>query len=111
MPNPSENVAKTQAEPAAKSGQAASAAIQKLTEAYQELATRNAKNLTEATRALAAVKSPSEFVELQKKLIKEGVDAAINDSRNIAQLTAAVFTAAFEPMKKQIEGTQKPPRT
>lgn len=111
MPNPSENVAKAQAGPTAKSGQEASAAIQKLTEAYQELATRNAKNLTEATRALASVKSPSEFVELQKKLIKEGVDAAINDSRNIAQLTAAVFTAAFEPMKKQIEGMQKPPKT
>jgi phasin family protein len=111
MINPSENVAKAHAEPSSKGAQPSSAAIQRLTEAYQELATKNAKNLAAATRALAAVKSPAEFVELQKKLIKEGVDAAINDSRNIAQLTAAVFTAAFEPMKKQIEGAQKTPRT
>jgi phasin family protein len=109
MPNPSENVAKTGAESSPKGGQAG-ASMQRLTEAYQELAARNAKNLAAATRALAAVKSPAEFLELQKKLIQEGVDAAINDSRNIAQLTTAVFTAAFEPMKKQIEATQKTPR-
>ena len=45
-------------------------------------------------QALSAVKSPAEFLELQQKLIKEGVEAAVNDSRHIAQLTTAVFTAA-----------------
>jgi hypothetical protein len=37
------------------------------------------------------------------------VQAAVTDSQNIAHLTAAVFTAAFEPVKKQIEAMQKPP--
>jgi hypothetical protein len=37
------------------------------------LATKNAKNLTAAMQALAAVKSPAEFIELQQRLIKEGV--------------------------------------
>jgi hypothetical protein len=36
--------------------------------AYQELATKNAKNLTAAMQALAAVKSPAEFIELQQRL-------------------------------------------
>ena len=93
------------------SGNSSRAAIQELTKAYQELATKNAKNLTAAIQALPAVKSPTEFIELQQKLIKDGVEAAVADSRHIAELTTAVFTAAFEPVKKQIEAVQKTART
>ena len=85
------------------SGAASKAGVQELTKAYQELATKNVHNLTAAVQALSAVKSPTEFFELQQKLIKEGVQAAMADSRHIAQLTTAAFTAAFEPVKKQIE--------
>ena len=92
------------------SGNASRAAVQELTRAYQELATKNAKNLTAAMQALAAVKSPAEFIQLQQRLIKEGVEAAVSDSRHIAQLTTTVFTAAFEPVKKQIEAVQKTAR-
>ena len=93
------------------SGNASRAAVQELAKAYQELASKNVKNLTAAMQALAAVKSPAEFIELQQRLIKEGVEAAVRDSQHIAQLTTAVFTAAFEPVKKQIEAVQKTPRT
>ncbi len=83
------------------------AAVQELTKAYQELAAKNANNLSAALRALAAVKSPMEFIELQQRLIKEGVEAAVSESRHITQLTTAAFKAAFEPVKKQIEAIQK----
>ncbi len=89
------------------SGKGSAAAVQELTKAYQELAAKNVKNLTAAMEALVAVKSPAEFMELQQRLIKDGVEAAANDSRRIAELTSAVFTAAFEPMKKQFEAAQK----
>jgi phasin family protein len=130
MANPIvENIAKTNADALAKSSQAAEtimkggaetltesgnasrAAVQELTTAYQELATKNVKNLTAAIQALSSVKNPSQFIELQQKLIKDGVEAAVADSRHIAQLTTAVFTAAFEPVKKQIEAVQKTART
>ena len=100
-----EKIVKSNAAALTVSGNASRAAIQELTRAYQELATKNAKNLTAAMQALAAVKSPAEFIELQQRLIKEGVEAAVTDSRHIAQLTTAVFTAAFEPVKKQLEKT------
>src|SRR5580698_7471763 len=100
-----EKIVKGNAEALTVSGNASRAAVQELTRAYQELATKNAKNLTAAMQALAAVKSPAEFIELQQRLIKEGVEAAVSDSRHIAQLTTAVFTAAFEPVKKQLEKT------
>jgi phasin family protein len=98
---------KMNADALSESGNASRAAFQELTKAYQELAAKNAKNLTAAMQALAAVKSPAEFIELQQRLIKEGVQAAVSDSKHIAQLTTAVFTAAFEPVKKQIDAAQK----
>ena len=103
-----EKIVKGNADALTESGNASRAAIQELTKAYQELASKNAKNLTAAMQALAAVKSPTEFMELQQRLIKEGVAAAVSDSKHIAQLTTAVFTAAFEPVKKQIELVRRP---
>src|SRR5271166_2980532 len=110
-----EKIVKGNAEALTESSNASRVAIRELTKevtkAYQELATKNAKNLTAAMQSLAAVKSPAEFMELQQRLIKEGVEAAVSDSQHIAQLTTAVFTAAFEPVKKQIEAVQKSART
>ena len=126
---PSEQIAEASAKALTESGQAAEkiikgsadaltesrnalrAAVDELTKAYQELATKNAENLTAAIQALSAVKSPAEFIELQQRLIKDGVEAAVSDSRHIAQLTTAVFTAAFEPVKKRIEAAQKTAQT
>ncbi len=102
-----ERTMKGNAEALTKSSSASSAALEQLTAAYQELATKNARNLTAAMRALTAVKNPAQFVELQQRLIKDGISAAVADSRHIAQLTSAVFTAAFQPMKNRIEAVQK----
>ena len=90
------------------SGNAAIAGFQELAKAYQDLATKNAEKLTSSIQTLAAAKSPTEFAELQQKLIKEGVEAAVSDSRKIAELTTSVFSTAFAPVKKQIEAFQAP---
>lgn len=100
-------VVKDSSDTLAESGKGAAAAAQDLTKAYQELAAKNVENMTAAVKALGTLKTPAEFIELQQKLIKEGVAAAVGDARHIAQLTTAVFTAAFEPVKKQIEAAQK----
>jgi phasin family protein len=99
-------IMKGNADALTESGNASRAAIQELTKAYQELTTKNVGNLTAAMQALVGVKSPAEFIELQRRLIKEGVETAVGDSQCIAQLTTAVFTAAFEPVKRRIEAVQ-----
>ena len=91
----------------ADSTNAAGVALKELSKAYQDLAARNAEKLRSSIQALAAVKNVKEFVEVEQKLIKDGVQAAVADTKNIAQLTTAVFTAAFEPVKKRIEAMQK----
>ena len=92
------------------SGNASRAAVRELTKAYQELTTKNARNWTSAMQAMIAAKSLTEFIELQQRLIKEGVETAVGDSQRIAPLTTAVFTAAFEPVKKRIEAVQNSAR-
>ena len=92
------------------SGNASRAAVQELTKAYQELTTKNARNWTSAMQAMIAAKSPTEFIELQQRLIKEGIETAVGDSQRIAELTTAVFTASFEPVKKRIEAVQNSAR-
>ncbi|KIL99554.1 Translation initiation factor 2 (IF-2 GTPase) [Paramagnetospirillum magnetotacticum MS-1] len=99
--------AKANAEALTQSGNAAIAGFQELAKAYQALATKNAEKLTASIQALASVKSPEDFLSLQQKLVKEAVDAAVADSSKIAELTTTVFTAAFEPVKKQVEAAQK----
>lgn len=77
-------------------------AARELAKAYQDLAAKNLKTLTAAVQALSTVKTPAAFFELQQKLIKDSMDAAIKDSHHIAKLTTAVFTAAFDSVKHQI---------
>jgi phasin family protein len=89
-----------------KSGNASRAAVQELTKAYQDLATKNVRNLTAAMQALARVKSAAEYLELQQRLIKEGVETTVDDTKRMAELTTAVFTAAFEPVMQRIQAVQ-----
>jgi phasin family protein len=98
-----ETIMKSSTEAPTESGADARAAVQELTKAYQDLATKNAKNLTAAIQRLSAVKNPAEFIEVQSR---QGVETAVSDCRHIVQLTSAVFTTAFEPVKKQIEAAE-----
>jgi phasin family protein len=106
--NAAERIVKDKTAALTESGNAAGDAVQELAKAYRELASKNARNLTAAIQAISAVKNLGEFIELEQRLIKDGVQEVVNDSKNIARLTAAVFSAAFDPVKKRIEAMQKP---
>lgn len=93
--------AKDNAETMSKSGAIAMNGFQELAKAYQDLAARNVEKLGNALKEISAVKTPAEFLEVQQKLIKESFDAALSDSRAIAELTASVFSTAAEPVQKR----------
>ncbi len=88
----------TSADSSTAAGTTPQAAFRELTGAYQELMTKSGKTLTGALQALSAAKNPAEFMQLQQKIMKEGMDDAVRDGQHIAQLTAAAFTAAFQPL-------------
>ncbi|HLZ67295.1 MAG TPA: phasin family protein [Aliidongia sp.] len=85
-----------------KGGNAVVTGFQDLIQAYQAIARRNTEKLTASMQALAAARTPKDFVELQQKLLTESVAAAVSDSATIGKLTTAAFTAAFEPMREHI---------
>jgi phasin family protein len=91
-----------------RSGNAAITGYQHLAKAYQDLATQNAERLGASLQALAAVKNPVEFVDLQKKLMADGIEAAVRDSNHIAELTSSIFAAAFQPVREHVEVQSKP---
>jgi phasin family protein len=91
-----------------RSGNAAITGYQHLAKAYQDLALQNAERLGAALQALAAVKSPVEFVHLQNKLMADGIEAAVRDGKHIAELTSAIFAAAFQPVREHVEVQNKP---
>jgi len=73
-----------------------------LIRAHHAMGRRNAEKLAASMQALAAVKTPTEFVELQRKLLTETMATAASDGKTIAKLTTDAFTAAFNPMRKKI---------
>jgi phasin family protein len=102
-----EQLGKAASETMTQSGKAVHAGFQDLAHAYQELASKNAEKFNASFKSLSAVKTPTEFIELQQKLVKEAFETALADSQKIADLTVTVFKTAFEPIQKQIEAAQK----
>lgn len=84
------------------SGTLAMDGFQELVKAYQSLATKNAQRLSASMKALAGAKTMPEFFEIQHRLAAGRVEEAVNDYLHIAELTAAIFTASFEPLKRQV---------
>lgn len=99
-------VAKDNVEAFTKSSNQALSGIQALVKAYQDLITRNFEKQAASFQTLSSIKTPDEFVKLQQKLVTEAIETAIADSRVIAELTASVFTAIFEPVQKQVAAVQ-----
>ena len=105
---PVEVVSNASADVPAKSyGYSSGAALQELTKAYLEVAVKNAASVMVAVQTLSRVRTPLQLIELQQRLIRESVGAAIRDSQRIAQLTTAVFIAASRPAQKQHEAVHK----
>lgn len=58
-----------------------------------------------AARALAAAKSPAEFLQLQAQLTREGTESLIAETRKIAEIFTTVMTSALEPLQARVSAT------
>ena len=95
--------AKVNAEVLGESNNAAIHGFMDIAKAYQKMATNNAERLTSSLKALSGVKTQTEFFELQKKFLNEGIEATVKDGGEIAKLTSALFTLAFRPIQQNFE--------
>jgi len=89
-----------------KSSTAAYKGFEEFTKAAQAVATKTASLNDAAFKAILAVKSPTELADLQGRLTRESVEAAIADSRKLAELANAALTAAVEPLNARVAALQ-----
>ena len=89
-----------------KSSTAAFKGIEELSKVGQSLATKAVSQTDAAVKALTAVKSPVELVDVQGRLAREAVEAAIADGRQLFDVLGAVYTSAFEPIKDRFVALQ-----
>lgn len=105
-----ERAAKKSADAFGETGRSMLGAFQELTEAYQQIATRNSERVTESLREFGEVAGPVELVQLQQKVVKQAFENAFADSRQIGEITLSAFgmafTTAFVPAKRNIAATR-----
>jgi len=80
--------------------------MQELLKSFEMMTKRNSQKLKDMMKAFKAVKTPQDFMELQKKLMTDGMADAAADSAKIGELAKIAMTAAFEPMRKKISEMQ-----
>lgn len=97
---------KDNAEALVKSSTIAVKGFEEIAKASQALATKSAEKADAAVKAFLAVKSPTEFADLQTKLARESIETAISESRKFAELAQNAFTAALEPLNARIAAFQ-----
>lgn len=81
--------------------------LKDLADAYKTIATENMEKMASSVQALATVKTPIEFFELQQKMMNENVAAAMSNGSKLAKLTSAFFTASLTPMQSQASAVLK----
>lgn len=87
---------------AASESDASGKGVAELLLAFEKLTKRNSQKLKDSMKAMKAVKTPQEFMEIQQKFMTESMADAVKDSAKIGELTKTAMTAAMEPMRKKI---------
>lgn len=75
--------------------------LKDIADAYKMIATENMEKMASSVQAIAAVRNLAELFELQQKMMKENLAAAMSNSSKLAKLTSAFFTATLAPIQNQ----------
>lgn len=100
------SLGKENAEALVKSGNAAYKGFEELSKTSQSLAAKALEQSDAAVKALMAVKSPAELADLQGRLAREAVEAAIADSRKLAELVGSIYASTVEPLSSRFAALQ-----
>ena len=97
---------KENAEAVVQSSTLAAKGFEELAKASQAYLTTSVEKADAAVKALFAVKTPAEFADIQGKLARDSVEAAIAEGREFAELSQTVFSAALEPLNARLAAFQ-----
>jgi phasin family protein len=77
--------------------------VEQFSKHITELATKSIEDAIELSKKFAAVKNVNEAVALQTKVIEESFETAIEESRKVADLSAAVIKEAAAPLAERVK--------
>jgi len=98
---------KDNADALTKSSAASVKAIEEIAKAQQEVLARSIEKTDAAVKALFAVKSPTEFAELQTRLARQSFEDAVQETRKLAEVTTQAVSAVFEPLSARFRDSTK----
>ena len=75
--------------------------FEQFTKHITDLATKSVEDSMELTKKFASLKNVNDVVALQTKTIEEGFETAIEESRKVADLSAAVIKDATAPLTER----------
>lgn len=84
------------------SGKIAAKGAQEMGQAYAEDAKKGFEELTAALKELTTVKSPTEFIELQTKLVKKSFDTAVAQTSKNSEAFIKLAGDVFQPISNRV---------
>ncbi|MBL8629257.1 MAG: phasin family protein [Rhodospirillaceae bacterium] len=77
--------------------------VEQFTKHIAELAQKSVEDAVELSKKFATVKNVNDVVALQTKLIEEGFESAIEESKKVADLSASVIKEASAPLAERVK--------
>ncbi len=78
------------------------AGLQDMTKGYVETSKSSVETMTADVKGLAAVKSPTEFFEMQSALMRKNFDAAVAASSKNSEAMLKLVSEAFQPISTRV---------
>lgn len=86
-----------------KSGTTVARGVEQLTKHFSDLTTKSIEEAIELSKKFAAAKNINDVLALQTKLIEETFETAIEQTKKVADLSAAIVKDASAPIAERVK--------
>lgn len=77
--------------------------FEELVKAYAAYTGQTIDKANATVKALAAAKSPTEFVQLQAQLAKENTESLLAETKKLAEIVNTIVTSSLEPIQARVK--------
>ncbi len=77
--------------------------FEELVKAYAAYTGQTIDKANATAKALAAAKTPTEFVQLQAQLTKENAESLMAETKKLAEIVNTIVTSSMEPLQARVK--------
>jgi phasin family protein len=86
-----------------KANSAATKGFETLAKHYVDLASKSFEDAVAAGKKISAAKTPTEFLQIQTKLVQDSFETFVDESKKISEMTSAIFKEISAPLTAQFK--------